>query len=97
MVTDNARIVKMNDSVPFLPGIFPYQQTSGEVYLPYDDETDVPQPGVHCIGQSDDRCSHRHNIFHRDRTEHEGPYFGQTLGRDICQNRDSWPESHYES
>ncbi|TIC11799.1 alpha/beta-hydrolase [Wallemia mellicola] len=85
-----ARITNQNDKVPHLPG-FPYKHYSGEVYIPKDDEKDIPLPAAHCVGREDERCADKFNFFQRSKDAHEGPYFGQVLGRTVCTNPDAYP------
>lgn len=70
-IEDRARVTNQNDQVPHLPG-FPYKHYSGEVYIPKDDENNIPAPAAHCIGREDDRCTEKFNIFQRSKEAHEG-------------------------
>ncbi|EOR00334.1 Lipase [Wallemia ichthyophaga EXF-994] len=85
-----ARVTNQNDKVPHLPG-WPYKHYAGEVYIPKQDENDIPTPAAHCIGREDDRCTDKFNIFQRSKEAHVGPYFDQTLSRSVCTNADAYP------
>ncbi|TIA90974.1 hypothetical protein E3P99_01333 [Wallemia hederae] len=87
---NRARITNQNDKVPHLPG-FPYKHYNGEVYIPKEDEKEIPTPAAHCDGREDDRCASKFNFFQRSKEAHEGPYFDQTLSRSVCTNADAYP------